>query len=209
MTHNKVFIQQEVLIDGLPIIFEGPLNAEALHKLNFHFGLCAFRPANQQKQALIQIASLDEGRIYVARIKEMVIGYVTFHYADPLERWSEIHNPHILELGAIEVAKEYRALKIASNILKIAFKDSSMDNYLIFTTGYYWHWDLPNTNLDVWSYRKIMEHLLNKADFICMATDDPEVCSHPANCLMVRVGRKVPHEAIDGFEQVRFQSRWS
>ena len=23
------------------------------------------------------------------------------------------------------------------------------------------------------------------------ATDDPEICSHPANCLMVRIGKRV------------------
>ena len=25
-------------------------------------------------------------------------------------------------------------------------------------------------------------------DMVWFATDDPEICSHPANCLMVRVG---------------------
>ena len=208
MRHIKTYVKQEVLVDDMPIVFEGSICSESIKALHLNLGLCAFRPANQQHSALQEISNLEEGRIYVARIQDRVIGYVTFHYPDPLERWSEAQNDYIIELGAVEVAREYRRMNIASTLMKVAFTDPAMDEYVVFTTGYYWHWDMENCKVDVWGYRKIMERLLGKADFICLSTDDPEVCSHPANCLLVRVGKKAPRDAIDAFEEVRFQSRY-
>ena len=32
-----------------------------------------------------------------------------------------------------------------------------MEDYLVITTEYYWHWDLKGTGLTVWDYRKMME----------------------------------------------------
>ncbi len=29
-----------------------------------------------------------------------------------------------------------------------------MEDYIIITTEYYWHWDLKGTGLKVWEYRK-------------------------------------------------------
>ena len=66
-----------------------PFHAEQLESYEFHEDLVAFRPASKQHQALIEIANLPEGRIIIAREGQMVIGYATFLYPDPLERWSE------------------------------------------------------------------------------------------------------------------------
>ena len=33
----------------------------------------------------------------------------------------------------------------------------TMEDYLVITTEYYWHWDLKGTGLNVWDYRKMME----------------------------------------------------
>ncbi|PNB76434.1 N-acetyltransferase, partial [Pseudomonas sp. FW305-BF6] len=39
-------------------------------------------------------------------------------------------------------------------------------------------------------------------------TDDPEICSHPANCLMVRIGKRVTTEDIQAFDALRFLQRY-
>ena len=36
-----------------------------------------------------------------------------------------------------------------------------MEDYIIITTEYYWHWDLKGTGLNVWEYRKVMEKMMN------------------------------------------------
>jgi acetoin utilization protein AcuA len=49
---------------------------------------------------------------------------------------------------------------------------------------------------------------MNAGGLIWMATDDPEICSHPANCLMVRIGKRVNQQSIEMFDRIRFQNRF-
>lgn len=48
---------------------------------------------------------------------------------------------------------------------------------------------------------------MKSVDMVWHATDDPEICAHPANCLMVRIGKEVPLESIERFDRIRFQRR--
>lgn len=54
----------------------------------------------------------------------------------------------------------------------------------------------------------MMEKLMKTVDMVWYATDDPEICSHPANCLMVRMGREVPLSSRETFDRVRFRQRF-
>lgn len=157
---------------------------------------------------MVSIATLPEGRIIIARDGDTVIGYATFLYPDPLERWSEEKMDNLLELGAIEVAAPYRGLAVGKQLLIVAMMDDSMEDYIIITTEYYWHWDLKGTGLNVWEYRKIMEKMMNAGGLVWYATDDPEICSHPANCLMVRIGKRVDQASIEKFDRLRFRNRF-
>lgn len=190
-----------------PLIVEGPVPPERLRELQMNADLDAFRPPLEQLQALIEIAALPEGRIIVARAGAEIVGYITFHYPDEQERWSEGNLPDLLELGAIEVADQYRKFGLGSSMLKTAFERGQMEAYIVFTTEYYWHWDLQTSGLNVWSYRTMMEQLMKTVGMIWYATDDPEICSHPANCLMVRVGRDVPLSSMEAFDRIRFHQR--
>ena len=40
------------------------------------------------------------------------------------------------------------------------------------------------------------------------ATDDPEITSHPANCLMARIGSRIRLEQQQAFDDLRFQNRF-
>ena len=174
---------------------------------SMHPRLNAFRHPQDQQSALMEIAALPEGRIIVARNGETIIGYVTFHYPDEMERWSQGAMPDLIELGAIEVALEYRSLGLGKKMIQLAFAERQMENVIVFTTEYYWHWDLQNSKLSIWDYRAMMERLMKSVDMVWYATDDPEICSHPANCLMVRIGHDVPLSSEEQFDQIRFQYR--
>jgi len=67
---------------------------------------------------------------------------------------------------------------------------------------------LKGTGLSCLEYRKMMENMMNAGDLVWFATDDPEICSHPTNCLMVRIGKRVDQDSIEKFNQVRFQNRF-
>ncbi|MFS0871546.1 GNAT family N-acetyltransferase [Paenibacillus xylanilyticus] len=208
MEHIKEYHMRSIFKSGHRVTVEGPMPPGALTELAFHPDLDAFRRPSEQQEALAEIAALPEGRIIIARENETIIGYVTFHYADECERWSEGNMMDLIELGAIEVADEYRSLGIGREMLLTAFENGQMEKYIVFTTEYYWHWDLKGSGLTVWDYRKMMERLMQTVDMTWYATDDPEICSHPANCLMVRIGSKVPLSSEEQFDRVRFRHRF-
>ncbi|SCW39353.1 acetoin utilization protein AcuA [Paenibacillus tianmuensis] len=203
MYHSRVIPYQ----DG-EIILEGPVPPEQLRNYTMHPDLDAFRRPKEQFEALVEIAGLPEGRIVLARISMQIVGYVTFHYPDEMERWSEGNMEDLIELGAIEVADDYRGLGLGKKLIRLAFEDEQLENVITFTTEYYWHWDLEKSGLNVWQYRDMMEKLMKSVDMVWYATDDPEICSHPANCLMVRIGKNVPLSSVEQFDRVRFRQRF-
>ncbi|MCZ0756639.1 GNAT family N-acetyltransferase [Anoxybacillus sp. J5B_2022] len=208
MEHKKTYNAKELKTPKGTLIIEGPVPAEKLAAYEFHRDLTAFRQPEQQHQALIDIARLPEGRIIIARHHQTIVGYVTFLYPDPLERWSEGKMENLIELGAIEVIPEFRGYQVGKNLLIVSMMDDAMEDYIIITTEYYWHWDLKRTGLNVWEYRKVMEKMMNAGGLVWYATDDPEICSHPANCLMARIGKRVDQESIQKFDRLRFMNRF-
>nr|WP_202892707.1 acetoin utilization protein acetyltransferase AcuA [Bacillus spizizenii] len=189
-------------------MIEGPVSPGDLAGYEFHNDLTAFRPPREQHEALVDIAGLPEGRIIIARDGRTIVGYVTYLYPDPLERWSEGNMENLLELGAIEVAPAYRGCSVGKTLLTVSMMDEQMENYIVMTTEYYWHWDLKGMKKDVWEYRKIMEKMMNAGGLVWFATDEPEISSHPANCLMARIGKNVSQESIEQFDRLRFYHRY-
>ena len=208
MEHIKRWQQLTIEKNDIVLHLEGPVSPEQLATYTMHPGLDAFRRPNEQHEALVDIAGLPEGRIILARHNNEIVGYVTFHYPDEYERWSEGNMADLVELGAIEVAAPYRAFGIGKKLIQVAFEEEQLDNVIVFTTEYYWHWDLKGTGLDVYAYRAMMEKLMKGVGMVWFATDDPEICSHPANCLMVKIGSKVPQASVEKFDRVRFQNRF-
>ena len=208
LKHHKTFFQSKIKQEGQTIIIEGPLPAKTLEQYNFDQSLTAFRRPDDQFKALKEIADLDEGRIIICRVEDTIIGYVTFLHPDPLERWSDGNHPFIMELGAIEVSLAYRGLSLASLMLELSIKDDFVENYIIITTEYYWHWDLKNSGLDVYEYKKLMQKLMGYGGLEIFATDDPEITSHPANCLMARIGSRISINQLQAFDDIRFMNRF-
>lgn len=208
MEHLKLYHVHPLSREDRCLIVEGPVLPGRLAELTMHPDLDAFRRRTEQHKALIEIAGLPEGRIIITRDENVIVGYVTFHYPDEQERWSQGHMADLIELGAIEVANSYRSLGLGQKMITTAFEGGQMEPYIVFTTEYYWHWDLKSSGLSVWDYRKMMERLMKVVDMVWYATDDPEICSHPANCLMVRIGRDVPLSSKEQFDRIRFQQRF-
>lgn len=208
MEHTKTFYSVEKETKHGTVFVEGPVSSEQLASYTLHEDLKAFRPAPQQHAALVDIAKLEEGRIILIRQETMVVGYVTYLYPDPLERWAEDRIENMIELGAIEVIPAFRGTGAGKAMLAVTFMDDEMEDYLVITTEYYWHWDLKGTGLNVWDYRKMMERMMSSAGFEYYATDDPEITSHPANCLMARKGARVGQGTMERFDRLRFKNRF-
>ena len=208
MNHLKTYQSEDYYIHDKQFVIEGPLTHEDLKALTFDAYLTAFRDAEDQFEALLEITTLPEGRIYVARQDKLIVGYVTFHYPDEIERWSTGNLPYLIELGAIEVSINFRQLQLAEKLIQLSLSTPEFEDYIVITTEYYWHWDLKGMKKDVWEYRKIMEKMMNAGGLVWFATDEPEISSHPANCLMARIGKNVSQESIEQFDRLRFYHRY-
>ncbi len=67
MNHLKTYQSEDYYIHNKQFVIEGPLTYEDLKALTFDAHLTAFRDAEDQYEALLEITTLPEGRIYVAR----------------------------------------------------------------------------------------------------------------------------------------------
>lgn len=187
------------------IYIEGPCPSFYLADLTMNDKLTNFRPPEKQREALMMIADLPQGMIYIARNDEEIVGYITFHPPDDCSRW--IKHPRVLELGGIEVSSDWRRCKIAECMLKVAFSNPVLENYIVITMEICWHWDTANTNLDIWSYQRTLTKLFGTINMKRVPTDDPDIIEHPANVLMARVGQRISNHDIALFEGMKFKGR--
>lgn len=180
---------------------EGPVPGHSLRGWRLHPGLTAFRPADRQLEALVNILSLPGGRCTVARQGATVVGYVAFHPPDAFERWSRGNRGDVLEFG-IEVARPFRGHGIAGALLDVSFRDPEMERYIVLSTEYYWHWDTEGTGLSLMEYRTMLQRLFGRVGLEPRETDDEDIACHPANMMMVRVGRQVDPARAREFERL-------
>ncbi len=178
----------------------GRANSRLLSRLKMDKGLSNFRPADLQHKVLLLIADLPTGRVSIARNGQTIIGYVTFHRPYKYSRWA--HHPLTLEVGGIEISPAWRKIGIASQLLKIAFSEPEVENYIIFTTEVCWYWDLKGNNLNLWQYRDLMVRLFASVGLVRMETDEPNITAHQANVFMARLGRNVTAEQRKAFQKL-------
>lgn len=197
---SAVTAQKEIVLAelGETIILRGPASASELGRLSMHPSLSNFRPPQRQHRALMDIAEMPGGMVYAARRDNEILGYVTFHLPDGCSAYAAL--PCVLELGGIEVAREWRRHRLGSGLLKMIFKDPWWENYIVITTEYYRHWDLYGNEMDVWQYRALLNRLFGKVDFVAKDTNDPDILEHPANVLMARTGGQVALDDTLQFE---------
>ncbi|WP_245561158.1 GNAT family N-acetyltransferase [Desulfoscipio gibsoniae] len=199
-----VAMAKELISDKGPVVIEGPVSQAYLDTLEINQALNNFRNAKRQKEALGLVANLPEGMVYIARSGQEIIGYILFHYPNQYSRW--VRHPRILELGAIEVSREWQKRGLAKAILHEAFKNPVLEEYVIITTEFYWHWDLKNSGLGVWEYQSMLKHIFGSVNFKRRHTDDPEILEHSANMLMVRIGKNVSKNHIEMFDELTYQN---
>ena len=186
-------------------LLEGPVVSKSLENLRINQHLTNFRPAEEQKKALIEISKMPKGMIYIVRSGCEIVGYVTFHHPEEYFRWSK--HPKVLELGGIEISPEWRKKGIAEALLKEAFRNPVIEEFIVVTLEFYWHWDLKGSGLEIFEYQKILEKLFGVVNLKRRATDDPDITEHPANVLMVRYGNNVSTKEILLFEDMLFEGR--
>ena len=73
---------------------------------------------------------------------------------------------------------------------------------------------LPRKNVLPLLGKPLIAHTIEAAlaarhvDRVAVSTDDPEIASHPANCLMARIGKHVSPEVVAHFDALRLRRRF-
>ncbi len=195
---------KEIITNKGPVIFEGPVSSEYLDSLEINRALNNFRHPKRQKEALGLVANHPEGLVYIARSGPEIIGYVLFHYPNKYSRW--VRHPRVLELGAIEISRDWQQKGIAKELLQEAFKNPVLDEYILISTEFYWHWNLRTSGLGVWEYQNMIKRIYGSVGFKRRHTDDPEILEHSANMLMVRIGKNVGKSHVEMFDELTYQN---
>jgi acetoin utilization protein AcuA len=181
-------------------VLDGPVTAGTLKKLNINKKLTNFRPAEEQKKALISISELPDSMVYIAHSDCEIIGYVSFYRPEEYFRWSK--HPKIIELGGIEISSQWRKKGIAEAMLKEAFSNPLMEESIVITMEFSWSWDVKGSGLELFEYQKMLEKLFGIVGLKRRATNDPEITEHPANVLMARLGKRIKPEDAVLFEKM-------
>jgi len=202
-TANLKSYQQHALTGE--VFVEGPVSTANLERMSMNKGLTSFRPADRQKEALLKITELPEGMIYVARIGQEIIGYLTFHYPSKYSRWSK--HPRVLELGGIEVSSPWRKKGVSTALLQKAFTNPTLEEYIVVAIEFCWHWDLTGNGLSLLGYHRMLISAFRKVGLTKRATDDPDILEDPANVLAARIGKNVSEEDQLLFENMLFENK--
>lgn len=184
---------QTIITSRGRVVIEGPVSAHTFSSLTICPDMNIFRPSSAQMQALADITQQLSGKVYIARRGCSIIGYVTFHRPDDQQHWGQ--HDRLIEMGGIEVARTWRRYHIATTLVKHAFTSSCWENYIIMSIECCRNWDLQESKLGIWEYRRMLDKLLNRVGFIPRFTTMYDILEHPANVLLARRGSKIgPHE---------------
>lgn len=203
MIKSKYPLQRREIETSLGKVYiEGPVTGNYIKSLGFDHQLNNFRLPEKQQVAVAEIADAEDGMVYILRYKDIIIGYVTFHDPDPTSRWCK--HPKVYELGAIEISPQFRNNKLSIKLLHTAFSNPVMEDKIVITTEYCWHWDLEKTGLDIWSYQRMLAKVFGSVGMTKVETDDPDICEHVANVLMVRYGKNISDDDKKEFKNLQF-----
>jgi acetoin utilization protein AcuA len=107
----------------------------------------------------------ENGRVSLAIAGEnTIVAYLACWYPEKYERWSKLGDL-MLELGAIEVSRNYRKLGLAGALIKTLMAESFIEHKIAYMNGFMWHWDVDGAGLTFLEYRGMLISLLKERGF--------------------------------------------
>ncbi|MEW6531483.1 MAG: N-acetyltransferase [Thermodesulfobacteriota bacterium] len=163
-----------------------------------------YRSIIQKLDVFQKIAATEGGRVAVALIRgRVLVGYSACWHPSEGERWSKLGNL-MYEMGAIEVSRNYRHLKLGRTLVNVLMEDDSFEDRIAYMNGYSWHWDLDGTGMTLGQYRKMIMGLLRPHGFKEVYTNEPNIGLREENFFMARIGSRVSDEDRARFRNLRF-----
>jgi acetoin utilization protein AcuA len=107
-------------------------------------------------------------------------------------------------MGAIEVSRNFRKLRIGNRLLERLLAAPLFDDKIAYMNGFSWHWDLDGSAMTIAEYRRMMIRLLNPYGFQEFYTNEPNIAIREENVFMARIGSRVSDEDRGRFRSLRF-----
>lgn len=154
-----------------------------------------------EKRIMLDILSDKDLRndVITAVHDNRIVGYITMVQSNFNEQWAKLKDNSVVELGFIEVSRNWRHLGIATKMLETTFTDGRYEKNIAYSTEYSWHWDIEYNKMNKSQYHDMLLKIFRKAGFEQYDTDDPDINVDWANMLTVRIGGNVDIERNQKF----------
>ena len=157
------------------------------------------------RETLEGIAQKIDANVVLAIAEpQRIIGFAALVYPEAGERWAQLGEQLMMEVKAIEVARNWRFSGIASRMLKMVVDHPLIEDKIAYMVGYSWTWDLERTRKTVREYRAMLMRLFEQYGFQEYQTNDPNICLKPENVFMCRIGKNISRVIKDRFKWLRF-----
>lgn len=133
-----------------------------------------------------------------------IVGFGVLNAPDPEDRWHALAKGLMMEVKVIEVARNWRSLKIAHHILELLLAFPEIESKIVYMVGYSWTWDLDGSQKSAQAYRNMMIRLFEPFGFQELQTNEPNICLKPENLFMARIGKEVNEDLKTQFKWLRF-----
>lgn len=160
-----------------------------------------YRSIVRDKDVLANLARRPDANVVLAYNAHCrIVGYIVITNPDPTDRWGKGDSAGILEFGVLEVSRGWRGCGIARALMDVAFNDENLDDKIVISMEYSWHWDLEGSGLTKKEYRDRLLKLLKAYGFQQFPTNDPNILLDPANMFTARIGPKVTNDLYIKFQ---------
>lgn len=176
------------------------------YRLDDHFGIHAqYKSIYTKRETLEKHAGKTDVNVVLAlKTPGQIVGFGVFSHPEPDERWAELGPGAMMEIKAVEVSRNLRAFKIASDLVGLMLEHPRIERMIAYMVGYSWTWDLDGSGLTAQQYRNMLIRLFGPHGFVELQTNEPNICLKPENLFMGRIGSQVPEPVRQNFKWLRF-----
>ena len=184
------------------------ISARDIQRLTFHpqFGTHAqYKSLYTKKESLEQITGQPDANVCLAVVdQQLIVGFGVLAYPEPNERWAALQPRVMMEVKAIEVARDWRSIGVAGKILEKLMGHPLIEEKIAYMVGYSWTWDLDGSRKSAQRYRQMLIRLFEPFGFIEYQTNEPNICLKAENLFMGKVGSRVDEQTNQAFKWLRF-----
>jgi acetoin utilization protein AcuA len=164
-----------------------------------------FRSLYTRRASLIKRAAQEDTNVVLAVTdKKNIIGFGVLACPEPDQRWARLEPKVMMEVKAIEVARDWRQMGVGSVLVKGMLSHPGVEEKIVYFVGFTWTWDLRWTKITASQYRKMMIRLFQPFQFNECKTNEPNICLDADNLFMCRIGKKIDDRLLDEFKWLSF-----